>query len=428
MAIETVGRSLAASAAAGPVDSKNDSQGAETMVRQVAQTRLIVLSTDDQVIEMVRSAAQAVARVACARDLQHLMQSMPGAEPDVLVVDGANIELAPTIERLARNFPDVVTIIIGTKEESTELLQLAAAGQIFRFLLRPLSSGAVRLALSAAVARRKDPSRPAAAPAPQKKSKAMFGVLALALVTMIGGLWAAMPMLAPKKVSKNVPLQPAPTAAQQTSSAGDSVQTQLSLAEQAMKQGQTTAPGGAIEMYRNVLARDANNAAALAGIRAIADQQLERAEQALVAENLDEAQRALAMVRDIDAGHPRLQFLETQMTRERELRNLRQQQVRRLVESAQADMQSGNLLGLVSGGAVDTLIEARKLDSGDPAVVRAVRELTVALGGAVRKANAAGDTQRAQAYTSAARKLGISSQALSAGADAAERTAADNDS
>jgi hypothetical protein len=187
----------------------------------------------------------------------------------------------------------------------------------------------------------------------------------------------------------------------------------LALAGEALARGQSVNPGGALDLYRNILALDPDNAAARAGIRAVADQQLERAEGALVAESLEAAERAITLVREIDVAHPRLAFLDTQLTRERERRNLRQQRVRRLVEAAQADIQDGNLLGLVSGGAVDALIEARKLDSNDPSVVDGVRDMTAALADALRKASSS-DAARAQAYASAARKLGISSQVLAA--------------
>jgi hypothetical protein len=416
MATEPGGHALLSSVSGGLVEIQDLQSVETTMVRQAAQTRLVVLSCDDHVIDVVRNAAQSVARVACARDLQQLLHSFPDIEPDVLIADGSKLDIAATIDQLARHFPDVVTIIVGTRDQSSGLLQLAAAGQIFRFLLRPLSSGPVRLVLAAAIARRGERKEAdhgsVAMPVNNKRPRkrlAVFGALAVALFTMIGGLWAGTTLLTPKKVTP-----PTVALVQVAKPKPDSLQTQLALAADAMAQGQSINPGGALDLYRNILALDSGNAAALAGVRSIADQQLEGAEAALVAENLDAAQQAIALVRDIDVNHPRLAFLDTQLARERERRNLRVQRVRRLVESANVDMQSGNLLGLVSGGAVDALLEARKLDPDDPGVARGIDDLATALADALRKASSTGDTLRVQAYATAARRLGVGSQVLGA--------------
>ena len=416
MATEPVGHALLSSESDSPVEFQ-DSASVETMAGLVPQTRLVVLSCDDHVIDVVRNAAQSVAGVTCARDLQHLLNSSPDAEPDVLIADGSKIDVAATIERLARHFPGVVIIIVGTRDESNQLLQLAASGRIFRFLLRPLSPGPVRLALASAIARRgerKESDRATVAVRGTQRPRTRlvtFGALAVALLTMVGGLWAATTLLTPKKVTPTVPLV---QVVAKPKSEPDSLQTQLALAAEAMARGQSVTPGGALDLYRNILARDSANAAALAGVRAIADQHLQLAETALVMENLNEAEQAVALVREIDVNHPRLAFLDTQLARERELRNLRVQRVRKLVDTAQADMQSGNLLGLVSGGAVDALIEARKIDPEGAGVVGGVRDLTAALADALRKAYSTGDLPRAQAYVTAARKLGVANQVLAA--------------
>jgi hypothetical protein len=387
------------------------------MARQVPQTRLVVLSSDDHVIDVVRNTAQPGASVVCARDLQHLLQSSPGDEPDVLIIDGLKVDVTARIERLAQRFPNTQAIVVGTRDESDELMQLAASGQIFRFLLRPLSAGPVRLAVAAAVARhgeRKEFGRGAGAPAADKRPQkylVTLGALGVALFLAIGGLWAATTFLTPK--AETAPLAPVvsvPVAA----SKPDSMQAELEQAAQALAQGQSLNPGGALDQYRSILALEATNSAALAGIRTIANQQLERAEAALLQEDLDEAERAIALVREVDVDHPRLGFLDTQLTRERERRDLREQRVRRLVEGAQVDIESGNLLGLVSGGAVDALLEAREIDPDDKGVARGIRDLTAALAEALRKSLSTGDMQRAQGYAAAARKLGTIREVLAA--------------
>jgi len=425
MATAPVGNLGSVSELASQVEEISDAQCVETLVRLVPKTRLFVLSCDDEVIELVRTAARAAARVACARDLDHLLESLPNSDPDVLIIDGVSNSMAATIERVARHFPDAVTVIIGTREESSELLQMAAAGRIFRFLLRPLSPGPVRLALAAAVARcseRKGSSvkrTPAAAPdaKPHRQSWTNIGALTAALLVMVGGgVWAAASFLSSKPQPQTAVAAPIPAPLPPVKAAAtvgsDATQEPLRLAERALTEGRVVEAGGALELYRNILTQDPTNAGALAGIRAVGDELLARAEQSIVDENLDGAQQALTLVRDVDAENPRLAFVGTQLARERERRNLRQLRLRRLVDEARNDMQSGNLLGWVAGGAVDALLEARKIDPRDAEVVQGIRDLTGALADAVRKAAAAGDTQRARAYTTAAVRLGVSRQVL----------------
>jgi hypothetical protein len=422
MATAPVAKLGSASASPSQVDEISDAQCVETLVRLVPKTRLFVLSCDEEVIEMVRTAAQSAARIGCARDLDHLLESLPNSDPDVLIIDGANNSIPATIARVARELPDAVTVIIGTREESNELLQMAAVGRIFRFLLRPLSSGPVRLAIAAAVSRCTErkanlPRRPAAVPSeaqPHKKSWVAIGALGVTLLVMIGGIWVAADQLSAKpqpQAAVAAPVVPSPVEVL-VAAAPDATRDPLSLAQRALAEGRITEAGGALELYRSILSKDPANADALAGIRAVGDALLARAEQSLLEESLDAAQQTLTLAREADAENPRLSFVGLQLTRERERRNLRQLRLRRLVAEARTDIQDGNLLGWVSGGAVDALLEARKIDPRDAEVVQGVRDLTVALADAVRKAAAEGNPSRARAYTTAAVRLGVSPAVL----------------
>src|SRR5690606_34011142 len=135
--------------------------------------------------------------------------------------------------------------------------------------------------------------------------------------------------------------------------------------KQAFDQGRYLEPAGesALDLYRSALALDPNSEAAKAGIRSVADKVLERGEAALTEERLEEAIQNIETARDIDASHPRLSFLDTQIARERERIKLSQardvgNRVKVLVAQASDRMQNGRLLTPAGSSARVSLMEA----------------------------------------------------------------------
>ena len=201
----------------------------------------------------------------------------------------------------------------------------------------------------------------------------------------------------------------------------DPIQAELALAKEAFGQGKYLEPAGdsALDYYRSALALDPNSAAAKDGIRDVVDKILERAEASLTSEKLEDASRNIELARDIDPGHPRLAFLDTQMGRERERIKLSQaaevgSRVKTLVNQANDRMQNGRLIAPANGSARDALTEARRLDATDPNVVQSVREFAGLLTEEARKSVAAGDMAAAQTYVTIVRQMGSAGAALAA--------------
>ena len=398
-------------------------QSFQALERAEPNARLLVLSRNPDVVTVVRNAARSVSKVFHSRDLDDAARSLPELDPGVLVVDGAiTADVSVTLTQITRRFPEAVIVVVGTREESSELMQLAAAGRIFRFLLMPLSFGPARLALAAAVThhierkavtRRIGPEPEDPSPSARKHVFAYL-VLAAVLLALMGGLW---------RISGSLAAKPAPVVAKAAPvvSAPNPLLGQLARAAEQMKQGHSVEPAdsSALALYRAVLRADPNNAVAQRGIRAIADEFLQQAEQALLAEQLDEVERLLTLVQAVEATHPRLAFLDSRLAREHELHTLSEQRqvgnkVRQLTSAARSELSAGNLIGTGTGGALGSLLAARRLDPNDLAVVQATRELNLALADAVRMALNAGDAPRAQAFANAARKLGSGEQLLAA--------------
>jgi TonB family protein len=390
---------------------------------------ILVLSRDPNLVETVKKAAPRGTAVAPAPDLDHVAGKLSDLKPGVLVADTASTaDVAAMVAQLTQHFPELVVIVAGKREDSTALMQLTATGRIFRFLLTPLSHGQTRLALEAAVTQHQDLlaqgqrlSASSGTTGGDNKNYVMtYGALAAGLLIVIGGIWFG--------VNKFTGEPTPPPVVQQQSPAGqpggvpekiDPVQAELQLAKEAFGQGKYLEPAGdsALDYYRSALALDPNSAAAKEGIRDVVDKILERAEQSLTSEKLEDASRNIELARDIDPAHPRLAFLDTQMARERERIKLSQaadvaNRVKALVNQANDRMQNGRLVTPANGSARDALTEARRLDATDPNVVQSVRDFAALLTEEARKSVAEGNMAEAQNYVNVVRQMGSAGAAL----------------
>jgi len=384
------------------------------------QTELLVLSRDAGLIEAVRAAAPSVARVVSATDVSEVADQ-PGLDPGVLVVDTAiTSDVHAMLPQLLQHFPEIVIVVVGKRDDVSALMRLTASGRIFRFLLVPLAHGQTRLALGSAIAHHFEIKaanvRTGALPAVTTEKKLPLGYLALggALVVTIAAIWWGIGELTrsdykPVAERSETTETPAVLSAPQPSE----VQAQLLLAKNAFEKGNYTDPAGgsALESYRKALELEPGNAEAQAGVRAIADKVLGDAERALTAERLSDAVRGIELARSIDPSNPRLQFLDVQVTRERERVKLDQERdqanrVRRLVQQASADIAAQRYLRPSGSNARDALLEARKLDPSDPAVTLAISQLATTLTDAARKSIAAGEAAQAKELLEGARRLG----------------------
>ncbi|HEV8331387.1 MAG TPA: energy transducer TonB [Steroidobacteraceae bacterium] len=392
---------------------------------------ILVLSRDPNLVETVKKAAPRGTAVVPAPDLDHVAGKLSDLRPGVLVADTASTaDVAAMVAQLTQHFPELVVIVAGKREDSAALMQLTATGRIFRFLLTPLSHGQTRLALEAAVTQHQDLlaqgqrlSASSGTTGGDNKNYVMtYGALAAGLLIVIGGIWFG--------VNKFTGEPTPPVVVQQPTPAGqpggvpekiDPVQAELQLAKDAFSQGKYLEPAGdsALDYYRSALALDPNSAAAKEGIRDVVDKILERAEQSLTSEKLEDASRNIELARDIDPAHPRLAFLDTQMGRERERIKLSQaadvaNRVKTLVNQANDRMQNGRLITPANGSARDALTEARRLDATDPNVVQSVRDFAALMTEEARKSVAEGNMAEAQNYVTIVRQMGSAGAALAA--------------
>jgi TonB family protein len=415
------------------VNLEIDDSQALRQLEEGHQPPILVLSRDANLVETVKKAAPRGVSVAFAPDLDHVAEKLSNLKPGVLVADTASTaDVASMVAQLTQHFPELVVVVAGKREDSSSLMQLTAAGRIFRFLLTPLSHGQTRLALEAAVKQHLDLSAAgqrlstggASGEGGSKNYVMTYGALAAGLLVVIGGIWFGVSRFTGDPEVPPVVNVPAAPGAQQPGGVPerpDPVKAELALAKDAFDQNKFIEPQGesALDLYRSALALDPSSQAAKDGIRSVVDKILERAEAALLAERLEEAIRTIETARDIDSTHPRLAFLDTQVGRERERLKLSQAQdvgnrVRSLVNSANDRMANGRLLTPANGNAKDALLEARRLDPTDPNVLSTIREFSAQLTEEARKSLAGGNIEAATAYVQGARQMGSAGSALAA--------------
>ena len=408
-------------------DTQNVRQLTETNTGQPA---ILVLSRNAELVETVRKAAPRGTPVSKAPDLDHAAETLTSLRPGVLVADTASTnDVAGMVAQLTQHFPDLVVVVAGKREDSASLMQLTAAGRIFRFLLTPLSHGQTKLTLEAAVAQHTDLVNSAqrkglGASSGGESKNYLKGYLALggALIVVIGGIWFAVSSMTGES---DAPAVQRTATTQQTgselSTKPDPLKAELGLAKEAFDAGRYLEPAGesALDLYRSALAVNPDSEAAKAGIRSVVDKVLERAESALVAEKLEDAIKNIETARDIDPKHPRLAFLDTQIARERDRIKMTQAQevggkVRGLLATASQRMQQGALVMPLGSSARDALVEARRLDPTDPSVAQAIRDLGQQIADSAREAVIAGRLDEAQNLIAGARQLGTAGASLAA--------------
>jgi protein TonB len=388
---------------------------------------LLVLSRDASLVETARKAAPRNMLVLHSPDVDQLAETLANLKPGVLLTDvGESRDIASMLAQLTQHFPELVCVVAGKVSERAALMQLTAAGRIFRFLLTPLSHGQTRLALEAANARhleltasadRLDSGTESAASA--RNYLAAYTKLAVGLIVTVGAIWWAVSMFT--SMHESPPQVSAPESTALPAEKPDPVQAELRLAKEAFDQGRYLEPPGesALDLYRSALVLDPGSDGARAGIRAVADKILERAEAALTKGELEAAVRNIESARDIDATHPRLAFLDVQISREHERLKLSRahditERVSTLVAQAYERMRQGNLFTPAGGSARDALFAARRLDPTDPTVTQAMRDLSADLVEAARRFAAAGKTKEAQLSINAAREIGTTGASLAA--------------
>ena len=275
---------------------------------------VVVLSGDLTLYEAIRNAVGERNPVWRARSAEESVDLLLTGRCGVLLIDMAAMSSQPAslIEQIVDQFPDVVVVAAGGREDEAVLAGLISDGLVYRFMHKPLSPRRAGMFVNAAIrshAERRASGRaaePLLALGRELRSRvdprkwlfvgaglALFmASLAGVLVARYGTPWQADP------VATTAPARAAPAA----TPLADPV---LSRARAALAAGRYDAPAGrnALDLYAAVLLMRPDDAEARAGLETTVARLLEGAERAASAGNVAEARRIAGRVLQVDADH-----------------------------------------------------------------------------------------------------------------------------
>lgn len=117
------------------------------------QVGILVLTKDEEFLATIRDSARGLHNVHHATTPTKAENIVKGHEIGVLVTDaamvGSNIEALT--QGLRKSVPRLVAVVAGRRDDGEMLMDLINRGQVYRFLLKPVSPGRARLAIEASV-------------------------------------------------------------------------------------------------------------------------------------------------------------------------------------------------------------------------------------------------------------------------------------
>ncbi len=292
---------------------------------------LVVLTSDEVFLQTLREA------VGGARRLWHVPS--PDKVSDLLVAGQVGIVVLDVqtlhdgarvfVEQIKRQFPDLVLVAAGHRDDEISLAALISSGLVYRFIHKPMSPARAKLFAEAAIKKYEDQRR-RAAETPVRKSAAPANPVwliggAVAALLIVGGIaWIA---------HRSNGDEPAPPPASEAAKPVPAEAAILARAAAALAANRLTEPAGdnALELYLQLQARNPADADARLGLAEVHERLLSRAENALLEERLDEAAAAIEIARKAGVESGRISFLSAQLAK------LREQ-----IKTAQAQLQQQN--------------------------------------------------------------------------------------
>lgn len=320
------------------------------------QVAVTVLSTDVELCDAIKAAAELQYPVSVAATLQEAMQLAAAGKGGILVTDQAlsRNALGQMSRQMRAHDPATITIAVGNRGDDNALIGLLSSAVVERFMLKPVQPTLARLVLRSAASEYQSlKHRPAFdddEPAVEEKGPKQ----APAVVPLPTALAPVTPDVTPSVVPESAPVmvEPRVAAAATTPPArmnpwpwlaavaaavivglgvwmamqsrmptidpAQVVATNLAAATRAIEAGRFVDPpeSSALHYYSVVLSLDATNADAKRGMEAIATHMVNDVKQSILDGRLAEAGIALERLRRISPDNRRVALMENELRRQ----------------------------------------------------------------------------------------------------------------
>lgn len=119
---------------------------------------VILYTVDPRFAETAIRAVSADRRTTLATSLVKVMQAMKQEHTGVLVTDvsSSDTRLQGIIAELKHYVPELVTIVVSDSRDSTDMINLINCGQIYRYLVKPVTPTQLRADIGSAAAKHVD--------------------------------------------------------------------------------------------------------------------------------------------------------------------------------------------------------------------------------------------------------------------------------
>ena len=296
---------------------------------------LLVLTTDGIFLQTLRDAVGGARRLWHVLSADKVSDLLVAGEVGIVVLDAQALHEAAGVfvAQIKRQFPDLVVVAAGHRDDETSLAGLISAGVVYRFIHKPMSPARAKLFAEAAIKRYEDQRRRAAeVPRLREASSSSRIWLTGAVGTL--ALVVAVAWMVQQSGSEDSTAPPAAEAARPVASEVS----EMARAAAALAANRLTEPPGenALELYVGLLARNAADSSARAGLSEVHERLLARAENALLEERLDEAAAAIETARKSGVEGGRIAFLTAQLAKSREQLKTAQAQVQQLARARSA--------------------------------------------------------------------------------------------
>jgi TonB family protein len=278
---------------------------------------VVILTTDSRLLATLQEACGSEHAIHHVETAEAAVELLIGGRCGIFIADLGTLHgnAAPLLLKLNAQFPELILMATGRREEEASVTPLVSNGRVYRFLHKPISPPRAQLFIGAATRRYQEMQafepialatvrtvRTMAARSPIRR----YAGGAVALIALLAGLslWDS---------SEKHVIAPSMQLKTTTASSQEQIADYLARANIALATGRLADPKGdnALEYYQHVLALQPDDSDARAGVRRTLDVLAKRIDNEIAAKNSHGAAISLAQLQRAQPNHPRIAELRS---------------------------------------------------------------------------------------------------------------------